>query len=79
MAEKWGQQQGFSFAVRLGHLAIKAHGVVVAQRIRSIQRMAQAHTRSLMKLPGGKRKLEAMTQQVERVNQVIKERATDGE
>jgi hypothetical protein len=79
MAEKWGQQQGFNFAVRLGHLAIKAHGVVIAQRLQSIQRMAQTHTRSLMKLPGSKRKLEAMAQQVERVNQIIKERSTDGE
>lgn len=79
MAEKWGQQQGFNFAVRLGHLAVKAHGVVIAQRIQSIQRMAQAHTRALLKLPGGRRKLKAMQKQVANVNQIIRDRSTNGE
>ena len=79
MAERWGQQQGFNLAIRLGHLAMRAHGVVIAQRVQSIQRMAQAHTRELLALPGGKRKLEAALKKVDQVKQIIRDTATNGE
>ena len=79
MAERWGQQQGFNLTVRLGHLAIRAHGVVVAQRIQSIQRMAQAHTKTLLALPGGKRKLKEAQVHLNRVKQILKDSTPDGE
>ena len=79
MAEQWNRQQGFNIAVRLGQLALRAHGVVIAHRIQSIQRMTQAHTKDLLKLPGGKRKLREMQKQIDRVKQIIRESTSDGE
>lgn len=79
MPKKWGAQQGFSFAARLGHVAIRAHAVVLAQRAQSIQRMMRTHTRDLLQLPGGKRRLAEAEKQFARVNEIIKKQASDGE
>jgi hypothetical protein len=73
MAEQWNNQHGFNLAVRLGQLAIQAHGVIVAHRARSVQHMARAHTRDLLKLPGGKRKLREMEERIEQVKHIIRE------
>jgi hypothetical protein len=78
MTEQWNQQRGFNLTTRLGYLAIRAHGVVLARRMQSIQRMTQAHTRDLLKLPGGKRKLREMEKQLDRVKQIIQEGTSDG-
>lgn len=72
MAEQWNQN-GYSIAVRLGHIAIRAQGLVVAQRIQSIQCMAKAHTRDLLKLPGGKRKLVEAQKHIDALKQIIKD------
>ena len=72
MAEHWNQN-GYSLAIRLGHTAIRAQGLVIAQRIQSIQRMMQAQTRDLQKLPGSKRKLAEAQEHIEAVKQIIKD------
>ena len=72
MAEQWNQN-GYSLAVRLGHMAICAQGLVVAQRIQSIQRMVRAQTRELQKIPGGKRKLAEAQKHIDAVKQIIRD------
>jgi len=72
MAEHWNQN-GHSLAIRLGYMAIRAQGLVVAQRIQSIQRMMQAQTRDLQKMPGGKRKLAEAQKHIDAVKQIIKD------
>jgi len=72
MANQWNQG-GYSIAVRLGQMAVRAQGLVVAQRLRSIQHMTQAQTRELMKLPGAKRKLEEANKHFDAVKQIIKD------
>jgi hypothetical protein len=79
MAEQWNQQRGFNLAVRLGHLTLRAQAVVIAQRAQSIQRMAKAHTRDILKLPGGKRKLREMEKHIDRVKQILKEDVPNGD
>lgn len=79
MATQWNQQRGFNFAIRLGQLALRAQGIVVAQRAQSIQCMAKAHTRDILRLPGGKRKLREMEKHIDRVKQILKEGVPDGE
>lgn len=78
MTPQWNQQHGFNLTVRLGRLALRAHGVVIAQRMRSIQRMAEAHTKDILKLPSGKRKLREMREQIDRVKRIIQNGAADG-
>jgi hypothetical protein len=77
MATQWNQN-GYNLAVRLGHMAIRAQGLVVAQRIQSVQRMVRAHTRDLQKLPGGKRKLAEAQKHIDTLKQIIKDDSCHG-
>jgi len=77
MAEQWNRN-GYNIAVRLGHLAIKAQGLVLAQRLQSVQRMAHAHTRALLKIPGGQRKLNEVQTQLDKIKQIIRDGADRG-
>lgn len=77
MAEQWNRN-GYNITVKLGHLAIKAQGLVLAQRLQSIQRMMHTHTRTLLKLPGGKRKLTEVQTQLDTIKQIIKDGANRG-
>lgn len=72
MAEHWNQN-GYNIAVRLGHMAIRAQGLIIAQRIQSIQRMVKAQTRELQKLPGSKRKLAEAQKHIDAIKQIIKD------
>ena len=78
MAQRWNQRQDPSLTVRLGRLAIRTQALVVAQRTQSIQRMVQAHTKALLKTPGGKRKLEEAQAQLNKAQQLLKARMFDG-
>lgn len=77
MAEKWNQGS-YNLATRLGRMVVKAHGLIVAEKIRSVQRMTQAHTRDLLKMPGGKRKLAEAQKQLDKMRQLIKDGAHHG-
>jgi hypothetical protein len=72
MAEQWNQS-GYSLTVRLGHLAIRAQGLLIAQRVQSIQRMLKAHTRDLRQMPGAKRKFKEAQKHIDAVKQIIKD------
>lgn len=78
MSDKWTQPSGYNAAARLGQLAIKAQGLIVAQRARTVQRMMDAHARDLLKLPDGAQKLEAARAEIAKMAQLIKE-ISDGE
>lgn len=77
MAANWNNN-AYNMAIRLGHLAIQAQGLVLARRIQSIQNMAKAHTRDLLKLPGGKRRLEEAQQHFDAVKRIIKDEVDRG-
>lgn len=72
MANQWNQGNS-NLAAQLGQLAIRAQGVIIAQRLCSVQRMVAAQTRELRKLPGGQRKLEEAQQHIDAVKQIIKD------
>jgi hypothetical protein len=77
MAGQWNQN-GYNLSVRLGQMAIRAQAVVLAKRIQSIQCMAQAQTRDLLKLPGGRRKLAEAQKHIDAVKQIIRDDLANG-
>jgi hypothetical protein len=77
MPEQWNRN-GYNTVIRLGQTAVRAQGLVLAQRLRSMQRLTRAHTRELLKHPEGQKKLAEVQEQIDKLQQTIKDGVDHG-
>lgn len=73
MASSWNSPTHITLATRLGQLTLRAHGVIAAQRLQSMQRMLQAQTKTLRDLPGAKRCFAEAQRHLDKLSQGLKD------